>query len=479
MKHRKFTSEEQLAFAELSGDYNPLHIDAVAARRLLFGSPVVHGIHSLLWGLDSWLVDRTESIELRSIKAAFSKPIRVGAEVGLLLKSVDEEHIRIELLSDESVVTRIEIEWGKSEQRNFGYLETCFPQKLQPCALLEDKVEAQSGTLDLCLNTEAAATIFPHLVRCVSPMQIAILLGTTRLVGMECPGLHSVYSELSLLAGDAHECTGLKYEVTKYDKRFAMVFIKVTAPGMAGVIKAFVRPVPQEQDDYLNIKEVVSSHEFSGQRALVIGGSRGLGEVTAKLLAAGASELKITYHQGEEDADRVVEEITSNGGTADCFQFDVLSPEQNIRQVSLNDWAPTHLYYFATPFISSGVKGRFSANLFNKFCDYYVAGFLNTMNALRSLELRNVFYPSSIFVDELPLDMGEYAAAKMAGEMLCLFLEKNNKDLIIYRPRLSKMSTDQTVSLFPVDNQNPVPIMLNHLRSFRDISGSRRRDSNA
>ena len=35
---RIFTFEAQLAFSELSGDYNPLHIDEVAARRLLFGS---------------------------------------------------------------------------------------------------------------------------------------------------------------------------------------------------------------------------------------------------------------------------------------------------------------------------------------------------------------------------------------------------------------------------------------------------------
>ena len=55
----------------LSGDYNPLHLDVLLARRLLFGSPVVHGIHSLLWSLDCWLNNSSQLIEFKSIKALF------------------------------------------------------------------------------------------------------------------------------------------------------------------------------------------------------------------------------------------------------------------------------------------------------------------------------------------------------------------------------------------------------------------------
>jgi hypothetical protein len=69
--------------------------------------------------------------------------------------------------------------------------------------------------------------------------------------------------------------------------------------------------------------------------------------------------------------------------------------------------------------------------------------------------------------------MGEYAAAKAAGEIVCQFLQKNHREMTIYSPRLPRMATDQTVTLLPltllpVNNLDPVPIMIKVLRCFRD-----------
>lgn len=246
--------------------------------------------------------------------------------------------------------------------------------------------------------------------------------------------------------------------------------------GMTGIIKAFVRPTPQKQDRCLDLKGLVNSNEFSGQRALIIGGSRGLGEVTAKLLSVGGAEVKITYYQGAKDARRVVDEIISGGGSADSFSFDVLDNQMNVADRLGSGWAPTHLYYFATPFIALGTKGVFSASLFQKFCNYYVIGFQRIIEQLSDLGLKGVLFPSSVFVNELPSNMGEYAAAKMAGEVLCTILESAQQDITIYKPRLPKMATDQTVSLIiSADSQNPVSIMLEHLRNLRDSSMSQQK----
>jgi NAD(P)-dependent dehydrogenase (short-subunit alcohol dehydrogenase family) len=244
---------------------------------------------------------------------------------------------------------------------------------------------------------------------------------------------------------------------------------------MAGSIKAFVRPQPQQQAQYLSLKHLIEANEFTGQRALVVGGSRGLGEVAAKILCSGGAQVKITYYQGKDDADRIVDEITSNGGAAGSFHLDVLNPGLNFSEAGLNGWNPTHLYYFATPFISAALKGAFSPALFTKFCNCYVAGFLHTVQPLQRRGLRNIFYPSTVFIDDPPANMGEYAAAKMAGEMVCRFLQKNYAGMTIHVPRLPRMATDQTVSLWPSNNLDPVTVMIEALRRFQDKSASTRR----
>ena len=470
MGERIFTLNDQMDFARFSGDYNPLHIDPVAARRLMFGGPVVHGIHAVLWALDVWLEKHSNPIRLQSIKVLFLKPIMLHESTRFVLTHGPDGNTEITLRHGDSVSTRINLTWTETNGSCSAGLTSQFPFQRSPRILSDADLATGAGILDLCLHTGTAEKLFPYVTRYLSHSQMAVLLHTSRLVGSECPGLHSVYSELALSADDSNGCTGMRYEVSKFDPRFAMVVMKVTAPGLSGSIKAFVRPAPQAQATYSSLKGLVASDEFADQRALVVGGSRGLGEVTAKLLCAGGAQVKITYFRGKEDACRIVDEIVSAGGQADCRLFDVLGLEDDPPGALVDDWSPTHLYYFATPFISSGTKGKFSPELFNKFCGYYVAGLLKTINRIAGSELRNIVYPSTTFVDDVPSDMGEYVAAKMAGEMLCAFLEKTLPKTTIARPRLPRVATDQIGKLMPTNCLDPLPVMLQTLRSVHDRS---------
>ena len=76
---RCFSIEDQNNFASFSGDYNPIHVDAVAARRTLFGEPIVHGIASLLWAIEE--LSKQIGTVPSEIKAKFQKPIPLDEEV--------------------------------------------------------------------------------------------------------------------------------------------------------------------------------------------------------------------------------------------------------------------------------------------------------------------------------------------------------------------------------------------------------------
>lgn len=467
MQERFFSLDDQINFAILSGDYNKLHIDEVAARRYLFGKPIVHGTHMLLWAVDKWLEKTDKPIEFVSLRASFRKPLAVGERVKSRMLCEGPNHVMLELYGEDQLCAMINGEWRFSQPQKTGKL-SLKPAGLSECRVLtSEDVKKASGELDVCLDKKTAGNIFPNLVRNLPLLQIAQLLTITRLVGMECPGFHSLFDEIDVIfQRTATESPVLKYKVTKFDKRFSLVVMEVKGPSMAGSIKAFLRPPQRNQMSYSDIRSFVAPDEFKEQTALIIGGSRGLGEVASKLLAAGGARVVLTYFKGRDDVQKVADEIISGGGKAAVMFFNVLAPEE--AQIDkMRSPLPTHLYYFATPHITAN-RETFSTKLFTIYCDYYVAGFIDTLEFFLKYAptIKKVFYPSSVFVETLPLSFVEYAAAKAAGELICNFFEKAKEGVSIHRSRLPKMATDQTVSMMLNDAEDPVPIMLKRLREF-------------
>ena len=149
-------------------------------------------------------------------------------------------------------------------------------------------------------------------------------------------------------------------------------------------------------------------------QALVVGGSRGLGEISAKIIAAGGGETTITYLKGKKDAEHVAKEI-SIGGVCRVMQLDVSEPTSAIQSLIQKDLQPTHLLYFATPRISS----RPGEDNLNAFHNIYSKGLIKVVNALNNQDnkILTLFYPSSIYIGETPAELTNYAVAKEKGEI--------------------------------------------------------------
>lgn len=72
---------------------------------------------------------------------------------------------------------------------------------------------------------------------------------------------------------------------------------------------------------------------LAGRRALVTGGSRGIGAEIVRRLAADGAAVAFTYGASTVEAEKLVAEVTADGGTAVAIQADSADGEQVARSV--------------------------------------------------------------------------------------------------------------------------------------------------
>ena len=80
---RTFDMADQTRFAAVSGDCNPMHLDAVVARRTPAGAPAVHGVHMLLWALDAFARGGGGGSPVRRLTARFKRFVAINEAVAI------------------------------------------------------------------------------------------------------------------------------------------------------------------------------------------------------------------------------------------------------------------------------------------------------------------------------------------------------------------------------------------------------------
>jgi len=296
---------------------------------------------------------------------------------------------------------------------------------------------------------------------------------------MEAPGLHSMLSKLDLKIARSSRSnavrTALHYVVASHDFRFRKARITVTGQNITGEINVFVRVPPVAQVSMEEVAAYVNHSEFVGMRALIVGGSRGLGEVTAKLIAAGGGIATITYSLGKADAEEIVRQIRDWGGDTDTLPYDICKAPQS--QLDGLPRPPTHLFYFATNTIYKQKQSVFAPPVFQEFIQFYVQGFYDLCTALSEADQKTsankrlvIFYPSTVFIEQRPPGMTEYAMAKAAGEQMCADMNRALPRLHVVTRRLQKLLTDQTAGVIPERDLSAVLTLLPVVREMQALS---------
>ncbi|MBS0331487.1 MAG: MaoC family dehydratase, partial [Proteobacteria bacterium] len=192
---RTFSAADQTAFAALSGDRNPMHMDAAAARRTQMGAPVVHGIHGMLWALD--MACAAEPLAISGLKVNFAGPIYLGEAATARLGQRSESQLRVGVEVDGAAATSIVLSLGPPEAASAPLTDTR-PEAADwpavPRDLCLSEMANQSGAIQFARSAEAAQAEFPHLSRAIGAERVNALISLSRLVGMICPGLHSIFS---------------------------------------------------------------------------------------------------------------------------------------------------------------------------------------------------------------------------------------------------------------------------------------------
>lgn len=461
MGEKRVSPEDQSRFASLSGDVNPLHLDPLFARRTSFGRQVVHGVHTLLWSLDRFF-DTWTGPPPRGLDVRFAKPAFVGDTLCVVLAEDGGDRKRLEITASGAALVTVVLDYSAVHRRSPAFEVTAASAPRTSPRLLDlADIEGLEGTLPLENGMSEATSMFPAAMRALGANVVLALITTSRVVGMECPGMHSLFSGLTVDIGNQDKATDrLDWRVAKIDARFRRVDLYVCGGGISGRLETFLRAPPTNQVPMGEVCALVGSSEFEGQHTLIIGGSRGLGEVTAKVIAAGGGIPTVTYAAGREDAEKLAAEIEAAGKHCRTMPYDVRRPAGE--QLSGLVDTPASFYYFATGSIFRRKATLYEPDLMREFLSFYVEGFYSVCSELTARKAGKLvgFYPSTVALEKPMRELTEYSLAKQAGELLCAHLRNFTPALDIVVKRLPRILTDQTATLFPVRSASPLEVML-------------------
>lgn len=462
-----YSIEDQVNFSKLSGDYNPIHLDENYARRSLWGGLTVYGVYQLLSALDFFTQKKDKKIYLVDLQVEFIKPLPIDTSTNSLVNEKDQS-VSISISSSDGVpytIISFVYETVGSDREFSEVVNEGSYAKKHPIELDISELINLKDSFKPLLNYQLLKQLFPNFYEKIPHYQISSILSSSQIVGMKCPGKNSVFNQLDLSFRSSYQENSkrINYEVKKTHSFFKLVEINFFGDGFRGLIKCFIRPVAQLQSSISKLSSLVTKKQFIGEKAIIIGGSRGIGETTSILLALGGADVTLTYKSGKKDAEAIVKKLKSFGCKVRCIKFDVLDTNIKFKDEY------SSLYYFASPKIFVGNKDIFSEDIFENFSRYYLTSFVKIVQMLHKNGLKSVFYPSSTAINELNNGMWEYSSSKAAGEHLCDLLEKRYLDLFIYKPKFPRIATDQTLTVMPSKSFMPEEFLLNFLEDFHKV----------
>jgi hypothetical protein len=272
----------------------------------------------------------------------------------------------------------------------------------------------------------------------------------SKIVGMQVPGRYSILSQVKLSFKKNNKKQN--FIIRNVDNRLKRYILEFNGKHIKAEIIAYARPEPILSRSYVEVTaKVTKLASVQSKVALVIGGSRGLGELTTKILCAQGLRVFFSYDSGYEKARQIQNEISAGSGDSEIFKFNIDS--DNLSNIPHEEYY--EVYYFATPRIVKNFRQDFNFELFGEYQKFYVLGFQRIFRHLCNSSSVKFFYPSTTLIDEPQKGYREYISAKIEGENMInnIVLKQDTAKILV--ARLPGLLTDQNNDLLKGNVKDP------------------------
>ena len=464
IKNLSFSHEDQIRFAEFSGDKNPIHTNQKIAKKTIAGECVVHGVHLILISLEYYLNISKQLPTTCNVE--FKNPVPVGTSIRIV---IDEDKHELKLLSDISTVCCIiEIE---NKVKNYNTIKDTPLPKMK--VLTEPKkIDMSNLKIGAIFPStyggaaEMGCLLFPSLCKVIGAAAVYEVAILSNFVGMQVPGLHSLFSKCSVKIREKNISVKPHFKLSTYDNRFKIAKFKYTGTHIDAEITAFERPFYAPKS-FSDLKKVIPEKlKLNSLRMLIIGGSSGIGESVARVAALLGSDVSFTYNSSKEDALLITKDIKKNSSCRiNTFKLDVTSQE-SIEALSLDY---DILCYFPSGKIFEKIGNSFDIKKFDKFYQIYCVAFNRIARKFLKSGGKKIYYPSSEAVISTIRGLEEYKLAKQLGEKICKGLMAEF-DAEIICERLGRIKTGQTLTIMPISSRDSVEVAIDICKKLTFIN---------
>jgi hypothetical protein len=456
-----FTQREMEAFADASGDLNPLHRDDQVAATGRFEAPVVYGVLGVLAALEALSV--RSGLVLHALDASFHRPLFVDSRYQLEVHEEDDFHVTVSIFDSSLRAFTVKATFAEGSSSSASVGEE--PVRLREP--LESSIEElESGLLTTGhYGASRASTRWLEerfrLLSCgVDGYALHGLLCASYLIGMRLPGRGSLISRLRLVLTPAGheeaESTPQPAEPLTYRASVVELEAHLREATVSGVLEHGGRrvavlvcqtrlPSGPRTNDYRRVeRHLGASCRLEGRVAVVVGASRGLGAALTHGMASQGCDVYACSRRSGEGSERCashwagsIEHVLGDGSDPE-FCRDLL--ECIVERRGGVDF----LLCCAAPQLEAIGFGAHSMPRFNDFLRRSVELVTVPMATfLEAVEARSggCLLVSSTALTTLPPEWGHYVAAKAAGEALAVWSAKcfPNIEMVVARvPRLGR-----------------------------------------